>query len=240
MARTLIVVSLTCIVLVCGCTNVPRTQVVLPAQEVKGFESSSHSLYAASRQGAPIALGQIFLPPEKHHYLTRLEFFGRRSGSVDSHSNVNITLRISPWQEDRLGLPVLWESKPLEIQKTFGQGWLVFDLPRVRLQPGKKYIAWLSVDGVSVKNDENAAIGIVSMGPRTSGPTLYPDKPAPSPSFFLDTLPQPETWISAYPEGTRAFWRATKPQSEISEMSQGPWVVARPGENLHFKMIFED
>src|ERR1044071_6893136 len=119
MTKSLLVAPLMCVLLLSACNRAQRTQAVLPDHEVRGVESSSFSLYARSGQGATNALGQIFLPPAKHQYLVKVEFYGRRSVRADASPQINIKLRISPWLEDRLGLPVLWESEPLQVSNGF-------------------------------------------------------------------------------------------------------------------------
>ncbi|MGD9160565.1 MAG: hypothetical protein PVG39_19265 [Desulfobacteraceae bacterium] len=221
MTKNLLAAAFIFALLISACTEEKPEQVTLPAEKVLGFESRSFNLYTRSYRGAPTALGQIFSPPEKHTILTKVEFYGRRSRSDDTLSDMSVKLHISPWLEDRPGSPVLWESEPVEIQYSFKHGWLSFDVPHLYLEPGGRYIAWMSA--IELQDTENTTIGIVSMGPR----------------FSIHSDPGKNKWHNSYPEGARASWRHGKPES-IEEMRQLPWEVDAPGRNLHFKMIFEN
>ena len=213
----------------CSQTKVPRTEAFLPSHEVKGASSSSFSLYFRGYKGATTALGQIFLPPdENNRFLIKAGFFNLRYlfGS-NRVSDTMVKLRISRWQGDRPDPYTLWESDTVLLKKDFSRGWIYFDVPHIKLTPGRKYIAWLSLAGL--KNSDDSYLSIVAMGPRTSTPPPKPGEPW-----------QPNSWDADYPEGTRAFWRQENPDGLVENMTKLPWVVDADGHNLYFKMFFEN
>jgi|GEM_PF-5503877 len=208
--------------LISGCNqpNQPkqdkRTEATIPPVEVHGFESSSFSLYDKSAMGGTTALGQIFLPPKGHDLLIKVGFQCRSYNGLD----VNVKLRISVWEGDRPNSSTLWESETVLVSKD-SNGWVSFDVPHIKLISGQKYIAWLSMSGL--QNEDHASFGVVSMGRRTT-----------------ESGRQPNTWTSDYPEGSRAFWRQSNPDGQIDNITQAPWITDGSGENLHFKMVFEN
>lgn len=210
---------------VCGCSEPKRIEATLPAVEVVGVESGSFSLYSKSSRGGATALGQVFLPPKGHPVLKRVDFLCRYASSYSSASDFNVKLTLSPWAGDRPAYNTLWESEVVSVPKDI-DGWVSFDVPHVMLNPDQRYIAWLSMSGLG--NADDAIFGVVSMGPRTTTPRR-PDEPW-----------QPNNWTSAYPEGARAFWRENHPYNMTDVMAESPWITDGPGQNLHFRMVFEN
>jgi hypothetical protein len=229
--RTCAKTLLLCIVfpvLIAACTSSSkpkRTQAILPPVEVVGAESSSFSLYSKSPGRGTTALGQIFLPPKGHLLLTRVEFLCRHSSIYHGPSDINVKLRISPWTGDRPASAMLWESEPVLVKKDIN-GWVSFDVPHIRLNPDRRHIAWLFMAGL--QNADDASFSVVRMGPRTTS-QRRPNEPW-----------QPDSWISSYPEGARAFWRQSNPDGLVDVMTESPWITDGSGQNLHFRMVFEN
>ena len=207
-----------------------RTESNLPSSEVRGYESSSFSLYVSSGDGATTGIGQIFSPPEGHNLLFNVGFYCRQylaSGLINrGASDFYITLRISPWEGGHPSPDTLWKSSPIPVQPDFDKGWISFDVPHIQLNENQAYIAWLTLSGFQ---NPDSRFGVVSMGPTTADPPPEPGKPW-----------QPRKWTTAYPEGMRAFWRHNNPDGNADSMTQATWVVDGSGQNLHFKMVFEN
>jgi hypothetical protein len=106
-------------------------------------------------------------------------------------------------------------------------GWISFDLPHIKLNPRQKYIAWLSMSGL--ENEDDASFGV-----RSSEPNGFGGQPKPNQQV------QPKEWRSAYPEGTRAYFRGSNSDGKIDVLLQSPWEVEGSGRNLYFKMAFEN
>jgi len=177
-------------------------------------------------------LGQVFLAPKKHDFLTRVGFLLRpypaHEGEQPQTADMQLNLRISAWHGDRPAPAALWESRPITLKGNFNEGWTYFEIPHVKLEQDKKYIAWLSFAGLS--NPERAALTVITMGPATYG-TAMPTNPKES--------WQPALWMVHYSPGTRAFWRGKNPHGAV-DMTASAWRSAGPGQNLHFKMTFAD
>lgn len=211
--------------IISACSQTERTEATLPENEVRGAESSSYNLHYKNHGEAVTALGQIFIPPEGHTYLFSVGFLCR--GDSSSTSDMNVKLRLSSWEGDRPSSDTLWESEPTLLEKDFVTGWVSFDVPRIKLIPNQKYIAWLSMSGL--ENADDAGFSVVLMGPRTKGPLPENTKTR-----------QPNHWIVAYPKGMRAFWDQYNPDGLIDDMTQSAWKTDSGGHNLHFKMMFEN
>jgi hypothetical protein len=221
--------------LISGCGKSPqkeaqapkRTETTLPVAHVRGAESSSFSLYAKGPEGTTTAIGQIFIPPESHIFLLKVGFLCRQAIGQNVPSDFNVKLRISPWEVDRPAANSTWVSDVALITKGFDGGWISFDVPHIKLVPNQKYVAWLSMAGL--QNADVANFSIVSMGARTMAPQPRPDLPY-----------QPSSWLVDYPEGTRAFWRHDNPNGIVDGMTLSPWITDASGQNLHFKMVFQN
>ncbi|OAH99045.1 hypothetical protein [Methylomonas methanica] len=215
------------ILLLCAaCGRTERTEARLPAEEVLGAESGGYNLfYKNTREGAT-AIGQIFSIPKGHPNLIYVGFLYRKYKNINPAPQANLKLIISEWQNDRPVRPTLWES---EIKTVMGESigdWLEFNLPSVKLKPGVKYIAWLTLS--DLENADDASLSIVNMGPRTLTP--------------MPTTGEPwnAEWKFAYAEGQRAMWRHGNPDGITDYMTEYPWKTDAPGHNLHFNMLFEN
>jgi len=209
-------------------TQTQRTEAHLPSSDVQGFESSSFNLYVTG--DGTTAMGQIFSPPEGHGLLIKVGFYCRQflsSRLIDrGASDINVKLRISPWEGGHPASETLWESEPSPVNPNFERGWIWFDVPHVQLAQNRKYIAWLTLTGIQ---NPDSNFGVVSMGPFRTDPPPEPGKPW-----------QPRKSTTDYPDGMRAFWRQSNPDGVVDYMTQSAWVVDGSGENLHFEMIFEN
>lgn len=222
---TKLLIALVFLELISAC-KAQRTEAILPPLDVHGAESSSFSLYSKSAEGATTAMGQIFIPPKGHTSLIRVGFLCRHaSGGYYRALDVNVKLRVSQWAIDRPNSATLWESESVLVKNDIN-GWVFFDVPHIKLNPDQKYIAWLFMSGL--QNAEDASFDVVSMGPLTTTPRR-PNEPW-----------QPNSWTSDYPEGSRAFWRHSNPDGLVDFMTQSPWTTDGSGQNLHFKMVFEN
>lgn len=204
-----------------------RTKATLPPVDVPGADSLGFNLYFKGQDGTTTAIGQIFLPPKGHNFLIKVGFLCRHSGSLGHTSDIRVKLRISPWMADRPASATLWESEQTLIANGFDHGWLSFDVPHIELIPNQRYIAWLSM--VGLENVDDANFSVVSMGAWTVGPQPRGHEPY-----------KPNSWSYDYPEGARAFWRHGNPDGLVDYMTQSSWTTDGSGENLHFKMIFEN
>lgn len=231
----LLLIVLVFLGLISACGKTPQkeaqqpkpTEATLPAAHVRGAESSSFSLYARGPEGATTAMGQIFLPPEGHIFLLKVGFLCRQAIGQNVASDINVKLRISPWDIDRPTVASVWESEAVLITKEFDGGWISFDIPHIKLVPNQKYVAWLSMAGLP--NADVASFSVVSMGARTMTPPPRSGLPY-----------QPSSWSVDYPEGTRAFWRRDNPDGIVDNMTRSPWITDASGQNLHFKMVFQN
>jgi hypothetical protein len=199
--------------LITSCNQTERTETSLPDHEVGCCESTSSNLYYKASGEATTAIGQIFIPPEGHPYLIKVSFYCKSSSNI---SDRNVKLRLSSWEADRPSVDTLWESEPIQVKKEFDNGWISFTPPQIKLSENQQYIAWLSMSGL--ENADNAVLSVFLMGPRGG----------------------PGRWTADYPKGMRTYWRQGNPDGLVDFMTQTPWKTDESGENLHFKMVFEN
>jgi hypothetical protein len=212
--------------LISACGQPKRTEATLPPVDVQGFQSSGFSLYFKGPEGTTTALGQIFTPPKGHHLLIWVGFRCRgAAGGASRALDANVKLRISPWEGDHPNSTTLWESGIVQVKKDIN-GWVSFEVPHIKLNPNQRYIAWLSMSGL--QNEDDVSFGVINMGPWTTT-QRKPGEPW-----------KPNMWTYDYPEGDRAFWRHSNPDGLIDSITESPWTTDGSGQNLHFKMVFEN
>ena len=225
--RNLVIFGLVLAGVLMACTRLqPTTEASLPEQDVKYMGSMSLNLYYKVPQQGPSALGQVFLIPEGHSILKIVKFYLNPypMPAQDPLASMSVKLRVSSWEGDRPSSIAHWESEPTALKRDF-TGWLTFDVPRLKLEPGKKYIAWLAF--ADLENPDDAALSVATQGPVTSGRA----KPSTGPWT-------PDTWIVQYPLGMRAMWIGSNPSGSLQEMTDSAWKTEALGHNLHFKMVF--
>lgn len=212
-----------------GCAqNQDRTVATLPAHEVLGASSMCLSLYYKTRGNAATAIGQIFLPPKGYELLVNTAFFFLRNPSHPAEGpDMSVRLRISKWNGNTPASGAAWESPPKIIKSDFQRGWIDFSVPHIRLDAGQKYVAWLSFAGL--ENPDDASLCVVTMGATTLGTARQPDQEW-----------QPNEWKFDYLGGERALWKRPNPSGVIDEMTRSDWETEGSGENLYFKMVFEN
>jgi hypothetical protein len=215
-----------------GCARpVLRTDIWIP-DEFRGHDSSGMSIYGKGKAGTPSAIGQVFESPPSHGELRRVGFLAMQPtlNSVPSKvfgvttTSIRVRMLVSAWDGEKPTWPPAWDSQAVAIQKTLGRGdgmshieWLWFDLPPIKLQQGRKYLAWLTMAGLD--NHAMDTIAVVRMGPRGSieRPKLH----------------------SVYPPGAMAIWSGTNPDDTLAPMSGSAWTIESTDVNLRFRMLFQ-
>lgn len=226
----------------CGQLNISedRRELTLPLNEVLGAAPSSFNLRYKGTRTEITAIGQIFQAPIGFNYLFNIKFLCRQQRNLDLSSDISVKLRLSEWTGDRPASKTIWESEPLQVKSDFTHGWITFDMPHAKLKPNQEYIAWLSMSGL--KNDDDAVLGIVSMGPQTrEKPKQLVSGVVSNIDSKVDNFAEEQMeWIYSYPEGLRAFWRHGNPDGIADYMTQYSWKIDDVGHNLHFKMQFSN
>lgn len=200
--------------------EMPRVVSTLPVVSPTGMESSSYLIYASGNEETITAAGQIFKPPNQTPVLFKIGFYFTQSGYFKRSAVIKLQIILSEWSGDRPGRKALWVSDPIIIKSTdkdVNVEWLDFNVPNVALNPGRMYVAWVTLSSLSNQND--ASIGIVRMGPRYS---------------------QQGSESSPYPQGMCTLYRQENPDGDVSQMINSSWEVNDYGHNLHFKMSFEN
>jgi hypothetical protein len=211
-----------------GCAGTDRTELWIPL-EAPGYETSGMTIYGRAREGVPSAIGQVFELPAAPADLRRVGFMViypkddiRTTLAGVTTASVRLRLLVSEWDGGKpRGQPV-WQSAAVELAKAPRDDrpsridWLWFDVAPLRLRPGQKYLAWLTMAGLS--NAAADSISVVRMGPRASieRPKLH----------------------SRYPEGAMAIWSGTNPDDGLAAMGGSAWAIERADVNLHFRMLF--
>jgi hypothetical protein len=225
--RRLLLLSLLIAALLAACArDLWISEVSLPERDVDYMSPMSVNLFYKVLEEGPSALGQVFLLPEGHGILKTVKFYLNPypMPPQDPTASMFVQLRVSPWERDRPSRSAIWESEPANVKRDF-RGWLNFDLPRVKLERGKKYVAWLTLAGL--QNPDDAALSVATVGPVTVGRA----KPASGPWT-------PDTWTVPYPLGTRAMWTGSNPSGTLEGMTKSAWKSEFLGNNFHFKMVF--
>ncbi len=201
------------------------SKILIPG-DVKGIESSSKLMYGIGPDQTQTALGQVFIVPPKHPILTDASFliasptYDRRPASTPGVTHqMRIKLRISEWNGQQIVGSPLFESSVLELKKVEDHRkfeWITFPTNKLRLTPGKFYLAWIT--GVDLSNEPYDSFGIVNMGARTQ--------------------PGGSVYVSMYSDGYMVIWDKDTLDGSISKMHQEPWKPEHYRASLHFKMNF--
>lgn len=208
----------------------------LPDHKVIGYQPSSFSLFVSTKKQATTAMGQVFMPPDGHAYLTDVGFaLINQPYRGEAPQDVKVKLRISAWGDSKPINPPEWESEAMPVSGNITLEWIRFKVPHLRLIPGQKYIAWLSLTGLN--NPQNASIAVINMGPTTPYTGSTTNRKVLT--YSGESL-QANSWNYDYLEGFSAFWRNPNPHGSLSEMEMGAWQVEKPGHNLRFEMSFEN
>lgn len=201
----------------------PQT-IRLPSKPVRGL-SSTWTIYSSGNEGATTAAGQIFTPPAEAPTLTRLGFKFDQSYHGQLQPEVSFQIILSEWEFDRPSSTEVWASEIRTLPsptETVKYGWQNFNVPSIKLDANKEYIAWITLSELG--NPPGVHVGVPDMGPsyRTS-PTADPNaKP-----------------IHNYKQGRSAFFRVANPGGSRQSMTGYAWEVRNPGQNLFFRMFFE-
>lgn len=201
------------------------SKILIPG-DVKGMESSSKSMYGIGPDQTQTALGQVFKVPPKHPILTDASFLARfptydrrPASSPGVTQKMRIKLRVSEWNGQQIVGSPLFESAVLELKKVENHPkfeWITFPTNKLRLTPGKFYLAWIT--GVDLSNEPYDSFGIVNMG--TRGQAGGSGR------------------VSMYPDGYMVIWDKDTMDGSISKMHQEPWKPEAYRASLHFKMNF--
>ncbi|MEE9913462.1 MAG: hypothetical protein K4571_17255 [Deltaproteobacteria bacterium] len=206
-----------------------RMESTLPITPVRGMESNSYMIRASGKAEAVTAAGQIFAPDRRTPVLFKVGFLFVQDSYTKAAPDFKLQVRLSEWAGDRPGPEELWVSVPCAIPGTaegFQADWVDFDVPHLRLDPAKQYVAWVTLSGLG--NPLDAIICIPGMGPRYSSPLHGRGERNPDPSR------------SPYPQGRRALYRQENLKGDVSPMTHAAWEVHDSGSNLHFRMSFEN
>ena len=225
-------------ILMCGCglfafgVIAAASEKVIPG-DFRGNESGGMNLYGNAKASAPpTGLGQLFVVPEGHEYLRRAGFLAfmptysmsKPPTSPGVSTRMLIRAFISEWNGDKPSRQTLWQSSSMELIKQNVEipsfEWIWFDVPDLKLETGKKYIAWITTAGL--ENDAADTFGIIRMG--ASHGAVY----------------GAQSGKSLYPEGSFVVWSQKNPEHSVDAMTSAAWAPDRLGANLHFKMHFFD
>lgn len=207
----------------------PRIESSLPIEPFLGMESSGYKMYNHGLSGTISAAGQLFSPSSSTPMLYKLGFVFSFLGyeDVKRKDEIKFQIRLAEWLGDKPSSNDLWVSAPLNVPKDFKIGWVDFDVPHVKLDPKKRYIAWITL------NELNNILGsmIVVKG---YGPTFKSDQP--------ENMLR-EEWLKTghyrYPEGTHVLYNYANPNRNVTAMTKLPWEIGKLGFNLQFRMAFE-
>ncbi|WP_139351940.1 hypothetical protein [Polaromonas sp. A23] len=207
-----------------------RVEATLPVNSKAGMSSSGYSIYSPGKVGAPIAAGQVFAPEQRTPVLFNIGFHFSQYNAEQAplKPDFKLQVRLSEWDKDRPAPKVLWVSEPRTI-RDFRYEWLYFDIPHLRLNPAKQYVAWITLSDLN--NPSDSKISVPSMGPTSTYPT--PDAKGPAGAWTASCGTE-------YPKGKAVFFVNSSPDDSVAHMTKSAWRSNPSGHNLHFKMTFEN
>ncbi|MCM2318611.1 MAG: hypothetical protein NDI93_04685 [Pseudomonas sp.] len=204
--------------------TVERIESTLPTQPPRGTESSSWVIHSTTTREGTTAAGQIFSPNPQTPILFKVSFLMAQHNHNGLEPEANFQLILSEWLMDRPAPMEIWASEPRllpSISQSSLSSWQDFDIPHIRLDPSKEYIAWVTLSELG--NPAGTRIAIHNMGPSYSSPPGAGAKPR------FD-----------YAEGRGAFFREANPNGRREHMTGFAWQTQNRGHNLHFRMSFEN